>query len=547
MDISKELLEFEKNDWRQIAIQEKKEPKHGYNQKYKAAIDFIKQTHPNVPFSEAAFMMKNNLIERQSCIYCGSFDVFRQNPTPHYTMYCSHNCRALHKNTVSESIIIDGKKYKDFGKAMAELGLSRYIIRQRIFDPSFPTYRWDVDDHDAKCIEKLKESHPKMADKSFFEEWKKSKKPRQFLSEDLGINAETIKSALIYFGIETSFEQIDSEAMSLKNDPERLKALYDIYSSEEIAQKFNVSPSAILQWLKMYGFEIDKSTGQSAIERHLISYIKSLDPTLEVKERDREKFGFELDIFIPSKNVAIECDGLFFHTELPTKADKEKHARKSVICRDQNVTLLRFVDINETGNADSLGIVKSIIASKLGYTHRIYARKCKIVRIPSFIGVDFFSKTHISGNRGASIYYGLEYDGELVMCMSFGRPLASRHHDWEIVRMAAKKMTTVIGGASKLFKHFLANHHGSIMSYANLRFGNGKVYESLGMSHVGETGPGYFYTDCKQIYSRHKFQKGSIEKMCVSYDPTKTETQNAEANGYKVYWDCGNAIYELIR
>jgi len=547
MPLQELIKDFEKNDWRQISIQEKKEPKHGYTPKYKEVIDTIKRDYPEIPFPEATFIVKNNLPERQSCINCGEFDVFRLDPSPQYMMYCSHKCRSEHKNTVAEAIIIDGKQYKDFGKAMEELNLSRYHIRQRVFDPAYPNYRWDVSDHDAKCIEKLRESHPTMADKSFFEEWKRSKMSRQWLSDQLGLSADTIKTALIFFEIETSFEQVNDIALELKKDPIRLKELYDRYSTEEIAQMFNVSPSAILQWLKMYGYEIDAGKSQSAIERYLIDYIKTLDPSLEILERDRSYMGFELDIFIPSKNIAIECDGLFYHSELPTKADKEKHAFKQEACQEKGITLLRFVDASETADKERLEIVKSIIASKLGYTNKIHARKCKIVMLQNYIGVDFFEKNHISGNRGASVYYGLMYENELVMCMSFGHPIMSKKHDWEIIRMAAKQMTTVIGGASRLFKHFLKNHSGSVMSYANLRFGSGKVYNNLGLNSIGNTGPGYFYTDYKKVYSRHKFQKGSIENMCPDYISTLTESQNAERNGYKVYWDCGNNIYEMIR
>jgi hypothetical protein len=546
MTIQEKIKDFDKNDWRQVSMQYKKEPKHGYTPKYLEVINYIKDTHQDVPFAEAVFMLKTGQ-ERQSCVACGLFNVFRQDPQPMYNVYCSHKCRSADKNTTAEPIIIDGVEYDNFVKASEAINVSRFLIRHRLFDPTFPNYKWKAEDHDKKCLEKLKESHPKMIDEKYLQQWKESGKTRKWLADDMNLTAETIDYALTFFEIERQFSQISKEAEELKNDPELLRSLYSEFTSDELAVKYNISPSAILQWMKIHGIEADKSTSQSAIERHLIEFIKSMDDSIEILDRDRTAIGKELDIYIPSANLAIECDGLFYHSEEPTTADKNKHSIKQRLCEEKGITLLRFVDVGETGDSNKLKIIKSILMAKLGMTIKIHGRKCNLVDVDSSAGSNFFRENHISGNRGASMYIGLEYENELVMCMSFGRPISSRSHEWEIVRMAAKRMTTVFGGSSKIFKEFLRRTSGDVMTYANLRFGNGSVYEKLGFTKIGRTDPGYMYTDMKTTYSRHKFQKQSIQSVCKIYDPNKTEQQNAEINGYRVYWDCGHAIYELKR
>ena len=40
--------------------------------------------------------------------------------------------------------------------------------------------------------------------------------------------------------------------------------------------------------------------------------------------------------------------------------------------------------------------------------------------------------------------------------------------EWELLRFASKKGVSVVGGASKLFKHFLNNFEGGIVSYSEL-------------------------------------------------------------------------------
>jgi hypothetical protein len=130
--------------------------------------------------------------------------------------------------------------------------------------------------------------------------------------------------------------------------------------------------------------------------------------------------------------------------------------------------------------------------------------------------------------------------------MSFGSPINNKKYDWEIVRFASKKFARVVGGASKIFSHFVRNHSGTVITYVDNQHGNGETYKKIGMTFLRKTDPGYFYTDMKRVYSRYEFQYPSILKHCKEYDSDKTELENAEANGYKIYWNAGNLVYEYI-
>ena len=55
---------------------------------------------------------------------------------------------------------------------------------------------------------------------------------------------------------------------------------------------------------------------------------------------------------------------------------------------------------------------------------RIFARKCKIIEVDYKTAEEFLNNNHLQGNCMSSIRYGLEYDGELVSLMTFGK---SRH------------------------------------------------------------------------------------------------------------------------
>ena len=74
----------------------------------------------------------------------------------------------------------------------------------------------------------------------------------------------------------------------------------------------------------------------------------------------------------------------------------------------------------------------------------------------------FLDQNHIQGKLGAKVRLGLYYNDELVSLMTFGalrKNLGQKSEDgsYELLRFCNKLNTNVVGGASKLFKHFINN------------------------------------------------------------------------------------------
>ena len=105
----------------------------------------------------------------------------------------------------------------------------------------------------------------------------------------------------------------------------------------------------------------------------------------------------------------------------------------------------------------------------------------------------------------------------------------------------------VIGGASKLLKHFI-NHYNpnQIVSYADRRWSNGKVYDSMGFSFIKNTDPNYWYTNTYQTREhRFKFRKNVLSDKLENYDKNLTESENMSKHGYSKIWDAGSKKYIL--
>lgn len=246
--------------------------------------------------------------------------------------------------------------------------------------------------------------------------------------------------------------------------------------------------------------------------------------------------GLELDMVLPDIKLAIEYDGLYWHS-LQQGKDMNYHLKKTLNCADKGYQLFHVFE------DDDMEIWKSMINNKLGLNKRIYARKCEIREVDFEESMTFLDNNHLQGSCVSSIRYGLYYNNELVQLITFGKSRFDKKYDYELLRLCTLKGCCVVGGASKLFKHFISNHQGTIISYANRRFSKGDVYEQLGFEFKGETQPNYYYVKSGQTYSRLKFQKHKLAQVLENYDPNLTEYENMLNNGYDKIYDCGNLIY----
>ena len=252
----------------------------------------------------------------------------------------------------------------------------------------------------------------------------------------------------------------------------------------------------------------------------------------------------ELDIYIPSKNLAIECNGIYTHST--TRKDKNYHIDKTNLCKDKNIRLLHIWQDWIKTKPD---IVESIILNKLGLIdNTIYARKCIIKEISSKICNKFLNENHIQGASNASIHLGLYYNNDLVSVMTFSKPrvnMGAKNHkqQWELVRFCSKIDTRVIGGASKLFKHFVDKYNPeSIVSFSMNDISNGNLYKLLKFTNDGSNNS-YWYINSKTLkrYHRTSFTKQAIVKKgwVDKVDSSWTEKQVMKEHGYFCIYDSG--------
>lgn len=276
-------------------------------------------------------------------------------------------------------------------------------------------------------------------------------------------------------------------------------------------------------------------------ENEVKDYIESLGFTVLSNSRNLLMHRKEIDIYIPEKNIGIEYCGLYWHCE-KNKNNKKYHLEKLNLAKEKNMNLIQITDYEWLFKNE---IVKSRLENKLGLSSIIFARKCEIRNVSTEESITFLEKTHIQGNVVSQIRYGLYYNNKLVALMTFGKSRFNKSVEYELLRYSTQLKTTVVGGASKLFSFFIKTHQPkTVISYCDLRWNNGNLYEKIGFKKIKDTGPNYWYTkNYTSFESRIKYQKHKLFKLLPIFDHTLSEWENMKNNGYDRFWDCGNSIF----
>ena len=284
-------------------------------------------------------------------------------------------------------------------------------------------------------------------------------------------------------------------------------------------------------------------TSRSKEEDALYEYVASLVGKENAIRTDRNTVPYcELDIYIPSKKIAIEFDGLYWHSEV--KKPGLYHLRKTVVCESLGIRLIHVFEDEWNFRMDT---VKSRLKAILGCSgRRIYARKCEVTEIPRAEADDFIEKNHIQGACVSAWRYALKYDGETCAVMTFGKNRFGE--GYELLRYCTRGDTEVAGGASRLLRHFTREHPEvtEIMSFADRRWsGPDAFYPKLGFTPEGTTRPAYYYVVNNARRNRMEFAKHRL--VAAGFDPGMSEHEIMLSRGiYRIY-DCGNYRFRWVR
>jgi len=286
-----------------------------------------------------------------------------------------------------------------------------------------------------------------------------------------------------------------------------------------------------------YGKCFKCSPGGSIAQENIATWLEGVGCV--VKRNDRSMLGgLELDIHVPGGNLAIEYNGLYWHSH--THRSSNYHENKTKLAREAGINLIH---IFEDEWRDKGEIIKSMICSRLGIDIKsIGARRCVVKQIDSRARKIFFEENHVDGDVTSTVAWGLYFGEDLVYAMSIRRPFHKKEGVMEVARCAAKKFHNVQGGLSRLVKlaiQWCKEHdYKNLMTYVDTRHGGmGEGYLKAGFSKAGRTPPRFWWTDFENRYNRFKYKADSQKGL--------TEVAVAEAAGVVKIWGCENIIFKI--
>lgn len=269
---------------------------------------------------------------------------------------------------------------------------------------------------------------------------------------------------------------------------------------------------------------ICSGAGSSAGESILRTFLFGLGIEFECNNRTLIK-PYELDIVIPSKKIAIEYCGLYWHSELSGK-DKNYHLNKLEMCNKIGYDLITIFE-------DELLYKKDIVFSKLrsiinSNTYDLYSRMFTTKEISDGEAKEFLDTNHIQGYDSSSeIRVGAFYDERLIAVMIFSK--VCDDGVYELCRFCGVKDTTIIGVDYVLFKYFTTNYdYKEVYLYADRRWPLDDLHVNIGFIFVSNTAPNYWY-----IKNKKRDNKDSI-----------IEFEDKNMVGYDKIWDCGTTKYK---
>jgi len=253
----------------------------------------------------------------------------------------------------------------------------------------------------------------------------------------------------------------------------------------------------------------------------------------------------EIDIWLPEFNMGVEFHGLYTHR---ASSVKNLHRNKWELAEQAGVRLIQIFH-DEWLNKQEL--VKARLLAFIGKGETYNARQLRLERVEMQDIRQMLETTHIQGAGVSSVNYAL-YDGDRVIAVAtFGKARsgamtgAKTDGVWEVVRYAS--VGRVRGGFSKLFKRFLTDvNPNKVISYCDLRYGNGRLYEATGFTLEAITEPDYWWIPKGKIVripryvtQKHKMANPS-HPLHKYYQPEKTEAQICADAGWEKIYGVGN-------
>ena len=364
-----------------------------------------------------------------------------------------------------------------------------------------------------------------------------------------GSNPETVKKAREtiekkYEGLHPNRSHISEESLKKLEDKDWL---YKAHIEErktilELSILLQVAEATVKKALIRNKIEVNKYSGSSKEEKELLSYLEFLLPETNIINGDRKLIApLELDIYIPELKIAIEYNGLYWHSvsNFPTKEEKNYHLNKTEKCLEKGIKLIHIFEDEWLYRNSQVKRTLKVLLNKNNSS--VFARKCRIIKVKKQNAGEFLEENHVQGKKVGSINIGLEYGGELITLAC----IKNYKDYYSLERFCGN--TKVVGGLNKILS-FLVKEYGNkkVVTFADRRWSQGILYEKSGFRLDKTLKPDYRYVNKTAREHKFNYRHANKLKYLENYNPNKSEAENMEVHNIKRIYDCGLLKYVKV-
>ena len=408
----------------------------------------------------------------------------------------------------------------------------------------------------------------------------------EYATQSPEIREKTVKTSLERYGVECNFQSEDTKK-------KKVQSYLEHYGVEHPSQSEEIKERKKQTCLKHFGVEyslqsdeVKQKVRESNLKRYGHQYALQSDEMKErVKKTCQEKYGVDWACMRPEAKLGYSNNSgpnRSFERLLINEGinySREYSMSKYVYDFKVEDSVLIEIDPSATHNSlwnpynhseDGLNPTyhqnKSRFAEQYGYhvihvfdwddldkvikllssRNRIYARKCDIREVHIDECGEFLQKYHLQGScKGQKFRLGLYFEDTLVSLMTFGKPRYNSNYKWELLRYCSSY--NVVGGAEKLFKHFIKMFNPeSVISYCDRSKFRGDIYKTLGFNLKSSGSPSkhWFGTKTGEHYTDNFIrQRGFDQIFKTNYGKGTSNEELLINHGFIPVYDCGQDTY----
>jgi len=510
-----------------------------YHDQYPALLTLTAFLPKTASIKQRIWHVTNNIYSLPSCVVCGNDATWNKLKGGDYRECCSVKCAMLNPKRMKKIKETNLKKYgseSPFGNKKVQ-EKAKVTVQQK----------YGVDN-----ISQLDEIKNRKKDtcKRNFGVTVPLKSP---------IVMETLRNTnLMRYGVENVFQnnairdkikETSWHRYGTEHANQNKEAMVFLLNKEWLTEQHNVHKQTIGQIALGLGVCNDTITtyfkkhkiatithSRSIAERDIATWIESLG--IDIVTNTKKIIGLELDIYIPQYKLAIEYNGLYYHSTAQGK-DSNYHLNKTQLCEAQGI---RLIHIFEDEWRDQQQKCKDTLLHLMNRSKKgVYARNTTIREINWPTARKFLNQYHLlnAGSCGNKRIGAYDNNDNLIGVMVFGQT-NNEHGDSSVVELKRfvtnKKNNPGLG--SKMFKHAIRTFgYNEIIAYVDRRWFTGLVKQHIGFVRVGYTKPALWWTDYTNRQHRRFISKKDL--VAKGHPAHLSKSKILESIGYDTIWDSG--------